>query len=134
MILELCSHAKHGGPVFSVISGSMEDPTTVPGSYDHLSFMKMMTFAPELVLYVFKTFTILPLNLDQTTPDHITKRPVFHLDFGTVYIHECSFRSCQLHLTFYCHPNISDTFFTACVILYAPKYFRYVCRGRNKPF
>ena len=25
------------------------------------------------------------------------------------------FRSCQLHPTFYCHPNISDTFFTACV-------------------
>ena len=33
-------------------------------------------------------------------------------------------RSCQLHLTFYCHPNISDTFFTASVILFSPKYFR----------
>ena len=43
-----------------------------------------------------------------------------------------SLRSCQVHPTFYCHPNISDTSFTACVILYTPKSFRHICRGRNK--
>ena len=32
----LSSRAKHGGTVFSAISGSIKDLTTVPGSYNHL--------------------------------------------------------------------------------------------------
>ena len=32
----LSSRAKHGGTVFSAISGSTKDLTTVPGSYSHL--------------------------------------------------------------------------------------------------
>ena len=32
----LSSPAKHGRPVFSAVSEFTEDPTSVPGSYDHL--------------------------------------------------------------------------------------------------
>ena len=32
----LSSRAKHGGTVFSVVSGSIKDLATVPGSYNHL--------------------------------------------------------------------------------------------------
>ena len=45
----LSSRAKHGGPVFSAVSGSIKDPTTVPGSCNHLGPPNLMTFAPALV-------------------------------------------------------------------------------------
>ena len=32
----LSSRAKHGGTVFSAVSGSIKDLATVPGSYNHL--------------------------------------------------------------------------------------------------
>ena len=45
----LSSRAKHGGPVFSAVSGSIKDLATVPGSYNHLGPWNFMTFAPALV-------------------------------------------------------------------------------------
>ena len=45
----LSSRAKHGGTVFSAVSGSIKDLATVPGSYNHLGPWNFMTFAPALV-------------------------------------------------------------------------------------
>ena len=40
----LSSRAKHGGPVLPADTGSTEDPSTVPGSYDNLGCWNLMTF------------------------------------------------------------------------------------------
>ena len=45
----LSSRAKHGGPVFSAVSGSIKDLATVPGSCNHLGPPNLMTFAPAFV-------------------------------------------------------------------------------------
>ena len=45
----LSSRAKHGGPVFSAVSASIRDLTTVPGSCNHLGPPNLMTFAQALV-------------------------------------------------------------------------------------
>ena len=45
----LSSCAKHGGPVFSAVSGSIKDLATVPGSCNHLGPPNLMTFAPAFV-------------------------------------------------------------------------------------
>ena len=45
----LSSRAKHRGTVFSAVSGSIKDLTTVPGSCNHLGPPNLMTFAPALV-------------------------------------------------------------------------------------
>merc|ERR1711963_663343 len=45
----LSSRAKHGGTVFSAVSGSINDLTTVPGSCNHLGPPNLITFAPALV-------------------------------------------------------------------------------------
>ena len=47
----LSSRAKHGGPVFSAVSGYIKDLTTVPVSCNHLGPPNLMTFAPALVFY-----------------------------------------------------------------------------------
>ena len=47
----LSSRAKHGGPVFSAVSGSIKDLTTVPGSCNHLGPPNLMTFALALVFF-----------------------------------------------------------------------------------
>ena len=45
----ICSCAKHGGTVFSAVSGSIKDLATVPGSCNHLGPPNLMTFAPAFV-------------------------------------------------------------------------------------
>ena len=45
----LSSRAKHGGPVFSAVSGSIKDLATVPGSCNHFGPPNLMTFAPAFV-------------------------------------------------------------------------------------
>ena len=45
----LSSRAKHGGPVFSAVSGSIKDLTTVPGFCNHLGPPNLINFAPALV-------------------------------------------------------------------------------------
>ena len=45
----LSSRAKHGGTVFSAVSGSIKDLATVPGSCNHLGPPNLMTFAPAFV-------------------------------------------------------------------------------------
>ena len=45
----LSSRAKHGGTVFSAISGSIKDLTTVPGFCNHLGPPNLINFAPALV-------------------------------------------------------------------------------------
>ena len=45
----ICSCAKHGGTVFSAVSGSINNLTTVPGSCNHLGPPNLITFAPALV-------------------------------------------------------------------------------------
>ena len=45
----LSSRAKHGGPVFLAVSGSIKDLATVPGSCNHLGPPNLMTFAPAFV-------------------------------------------------------------------------------------
>ena len=45
----LSSRAKHGGTVFSAVSGSIKDLTTVPGFCNHLGPPNLINFAPALV-------------------------------------------------------------------------------------
>ena len=44
----LSSRAKHGGTVFSAVSGSIKDLTTVPGFCNHLGPPNLINFAPAL--------------------------------------------------------------------------------------